>query len=206
VKLRLAAGDALVCVAVLAALLAADLLGWRSAMRDGDRQFDAAPAEASWRASTVLPFDPARRVLGLGGDLALRKAAQDFEAVEVADTGFDYGGTVSQQRGEAELELAGIAGSPVGDRASAADNMLGILAYSDSRQNGPAAPAPVDRAVADFQAAVAADPSNDVAKFNLELLLYQLIARGTRHGGNGTNGGPSHGHRGAGGGTAGRGY
>jgi len=90
--------------------------------------------------------------------------------------------------------------------ASEADNLLGILAFADSTQTGPAAPAPVDQSVADFQAAVRLEPGNVDAKFNLELLLHQLLARGIRPGSNSSAGGPAKGHRGAGGGLPGRGY
>ena len=84
--------------------------------------------------------------------------------------------------------------------------MLGILAFADSQRTGPTAPAPVEQSVADFQAAVRADPSNEVAKYNLELLLRKLAASGTRHGPNGSAGGTGHGRNGAGGGIVGRGY
>ena len=67
-------------------------------------------------------------------------------------------------------------------RGSEAANLLGILAFADSRPSGPTAPAPVDQSVADFQAAVRLDPGNEDAKFNLELLLRQLVAKGIRRG------------------------
>jgi hypothetical protein len=196
----------LVAFAALAALLAADLLGGRSAVRRGDRQFALSPASASWRASTVLPFDPAGRIVDSDSDLAFRRAAQAFEAVAAAGRGFDNGVSEAAARGEVEADLAASSRSGSGARVSAADNMLGILAFADSQRTGPNAPAPVEQAVGDFQAAVRADPSNDTAKDNLELLLHELVARGTRRGSNGTAGGPSHGRRGAGGGITGRGY
>ena len=197
---------ALLCVAVLAALLAADLLRHRDGVRSGDREFARNPATAAWHTDGVLPFGPAGRILDSGTDLAFRRAAQSFEAVAAAPGTFDPGGSIAASRGEAEADLGGIARSGIGARTSAADNMLGILAFKDSKQSGPTAPAPVDQSVGDFQAAVRADPGNEVAKYNLELLLRQLVARGSRRGANGSSAGPSLGHRGAGGGLPGRGY
>jgi hypothetical protein len=189
-----------------AALLAADVLGYRSALQRGDREFARSPSSASWQPRTLLPLDPAGRILDVGADLAFRRAAQSFEAVTATGLGFDSGVSEAATRGEVEADLAAISRTGPGARRSAADNMLGILAFTDSRQAGPSVPAPVDRSVGDFQAAVRADPSNETAKYNLERLLRALVAKGARRGSNGTAGGPSVGHRGAGGGLAGRGY
>ncbi|HUK44876.1 MAG TPA: hypothetical protein VLV28_06260 [Gaiellaceae bacterium] len=204
--LRLAAAFLLLAAATILALLASDVLSWRDAMRSGDRQFVRSPADATWSASTVLPSEPSRSLLGLELPLRFRAAEQSFAAVQAAGRGYDNGFSEAKNRGELEAELTGLAQS--GDRviASEADNLLGILAFTDSTQSGPIAPAPVDESVADFQAAVRLDPSNGDAKFNLELLLRQLLAKGVRPGSNPSAGGPARGHRGAGGGIPGRGY
>jgi hypothetical protein len=196
----------LVVAAVALGLLAHDVLTWRNALRAGDREFARSPSAAEWRASTLLPTDPARKLLGLDGALRLRATEQSFDAVQAAGRGYDNGLSESQTRGELEAELArlGLSGDHV--IASTADNLLGILAFSDAAGGSPAAPAPVDQAVADFQAAVRLDPSNADAKFNLERLLRELVAHGVRPGSDNGTGGRSRGHRGAGGGVPGRGY
>jgi hypothetical protein len=84
--------------------------------------------------------------------------------------------------------------------------MLGILAFTDSTPSGPIAAAPIDESVADFQSAIRLDPGNTDAKFNLELLLRQLVAKGVRPGASNSAGGQATGHHGAGGGLPGRGY
>jgi hypothetical protein len=203
---RLVAALVLLGVAALLALLAADVLGWRDAVARGDRQFAAAPASASWQASPLLPGDPARSLLGLALPLRFRAALERFVAVEAAGTGYDNGLSEARSRGELEAELGRLARA--GDRtlASAADNLLGILAYADATPTGPVGAAPIDESVADFQAAVRLDPANAEAKFNLELLLHQLIAHGVRPGASPGAGGPARGHRGSGGGLPGRGY
>jgi hypothetical protein len=202
---RLAAAGALVVVAAVVACLAADVLGWRNAMRGGDRTFARNAGAARWHGNALFPGDPARSLLGLDLPLRFRAAEQAFAAVRAAGEGYDNGLSEARDRGEAEAELARLTRSKDGAIASQANNLLGILAFSDASQTAASAPAPVDQAVADFQAAVRLDPTNADAKYNLELLLHQLIAHGTRHGpSNGA--GATHGHRGAGGGLPGRGY
>jgi hypothetical protein len=196
----------LLAAAVAASLLAADLRSWRQAMQAGDVSYAVAPAGAGWSASTILPFDPALHVLDLSQQLRLRRAARSFAAVAAAGNGVDNGYSESQARGALEGVLTDIARTSNGAQASAAETMLGILAFADSQQRGPNAAAPVERSVAAFQAAAQLDPANEAAKYNLELLLHELIAKGERPGANASNGGPARGHRGAAGGVPGRGY
>jgi len=203
---RLGSAVFLLVTATFAALLAADLLGWRDALRAGDSEFARQPASAHWSAPSELPFDPALRILGLSGQLAYRRAARSFVSVEAAGNGIDNGYSESRARGALEQVLANLAQGSDRRQDSAAENLLGILAFKDSQQRGPSAPAPVDVSVADFQAAVELDPSNQDAKTNLELLLRELLAHGVRPGSNGSSSGPSKGHQGAGGGLPGQGY
>jgi hypothetical protein len=154
----------------------------------------------------VLPFDPALRILDLSGQLAFRRAVQSFVHVQAVGNGIDNGYSESRARGALEAELARLAQGPDRRRDSQAENLIGILAFADSRQRGPNAPAPVERSVAAFQAAVRLDPTNEDAKFNLEWLLRKLAAKGSRVGSKSASGGPARGHKGAGGGVPGRGY
>jgi hypothetical protein len=196
----------MVAAGVLLALLAADVRRWDEHARAGDLRFEVDPAAARWTASSRLPFDPALRLLGLRDQLAFRRAAQRFEAVKSAGNGFDNGVSEVQTRGEVQAQLADRGRAGDARLASAADNLAGILAFVDSRRTGANAPAPVERSVAAFRDAVQLDPANEDAKFNLELLLRQLVARGVRPGSSGLPGGPAKGRRGAGGGLPGRGY
>jgi hypothetical protein len=203
---RIALAAALLVVAAFAALLAADVRGWRDGIRSGDAVFAQRPADASWSGSSVLPGDPARAILGLDGELAYRRAIQSFVAVETAGNGFDNGYSESRARGALEAELADQARGAGDRRGSELENMIGILAFLDSKQRGPSAPAPVDRSVAGFRSAAQLDPSNADAKYNLEWLLQALAAKGTRKGSSSSSAGPAKGHKGAGGGLPGRGY
>jgi hypothetical protein len=203
---RVALAVVLLLLAVFAVLLASDLRSWRNAFEAGDTRFAQSPSTAAWTASAVLPGDPAFHILGLGDQLALRRAMQRAIQVEAAGNGIDNGYTESAARGDLENDLSNLAHVSDRLRASDADNLLGILAFMDSQLRGASTPAPVERSVSDFQAAVTRDPANEDAKFNLELLLRALLARGSRAGSNSSNGGPAKGHHGAAGGVPGRGY
>jgi hypothetical protein len=196
----------LVAAAAILAVLAIDVRQWRQTMRHGDGALARDPASATWRPTTLAPSSITRKLLGLDLALRFRGAQQAFASVEAAGPGYDNGLSESRTRGELEAVLAGIAQSGDHAIASRADNLLGILAFSDATQTGPIAPAPADQSVADFQAAIRLDPTDTDAKFNLERLLQELVAKGTRIGPDATGGGPSRGRRGAGGGLPGRGY
>jgi hypothetical protein len=195
----------LLALAVFAALLAADLTGWRDTIRAGDTRFAQSPADASWSSTAVLPGDPARAILGLSGALGYRQAAQAFAAAVAAGNGYDNGYSESRTRGALEALIESLARGDHPRRDADLENMDGILSFLDSQRTGPSAGAPVDRSVAAFRAAAQLDPANEDAKFNLEWLLRKLHAKGTRAG-NSSGGGPAKGHKGAGGGVPGRGY
>ena len=66
-------------LAALALLLAVDVGRWRTQIAAGDRTMAAHPAaDIRWTPSTLLPFDPARPLVGPGDDIALREAIRDF--------------------------------------------------------------------------------------------------------------------------------
>jgi hypothetical protein len=192
--------------AVFAAIVASDLRAWNDAVAAGDLTFAVHPAQARWSPATVLPAGLTRGMLGIADDLAYRRATRAFVAVERAGCGIDNCYSESQRRTALELELAGLARSADRARDAALLNLLGILAYADSQQHGASRPAPIERAVADFQAAVQLDPTNEDAKFNLEWILRRLAAHGVRPGGTSGQGGPARGRRGAAGGVPGRGF
>jgi hypothetical protein len=204
--LRIVSVVLLVAAAVILVVTASDVLHWRQAIRHGDEALAQDPASATWSPATIAPSSVTRTLLGLDLALRFRGAQQSFAAVQAAGPGYDNGLSESRTRGELEAVLAGIAQSSDQRIASRADNLLGILAFSDASRTGPIAPAPADQSVADFQAAIRLDPTNTDAKFNLERLLQELVAKGTRIGPDATGGGPSRGRRGAGGGLPGRGY
>ena len=79
-----------------------------------------------------------------------------------------------------------------------------MLAFRAAASGG--AQSEVDAAISDFTDALRADPSNEDAAYDLELLLRRIGVRGSRNApGQGSGFGPS-GRRGGGGGQAGNGY
>ncbi len=194
----------LVLIAAVLALAAHDALSWRSAVRGGDQRLATAPANARWRAAPLLPGDPARALLALGDDLALRRGVRAFLVAEATPYGFDNGVNQTRVRSGAEIVLSDLAANGSAANASQAGDLLGVLVAKAGRVTGGITAD--DRARSAFEAAVRRDPSNTDAKYNLELLLRRTKATTTRQGPGSGSGALAHGRRGAGAGTPGRGY
>jgi hypothetical protein len=192
--LRLAAAVALVIVAAVLAVAAHDVLSWRSAL--------ARPEPA--QAAPWLPGDPARRLLALDDDLALRRAVHAFAAAQATPRGYDNGVTRTRARAAAEVALSDVAAFGAPARASQAGNLLGVLVAGSGHVTGGVTAD--DRAREAFEAAVRRDPANLDAKYNLELLLRRTRATATREGPGNGSGALGQGRRGAGSGSPGRGY
>jgi hypothetical protein len=193
-------------LALMAVLLAVDVGRWRSALDAGDRRAAAAPAaDVDWVPSATLPFDPARRLVGLADDIALRRAIRAYVIAVHTGKGFDNGQTRAVRRDEAESALEGVIlrGSP--EQVAHADVLLGVLAFGTS--SAPVGVAqPGARSVDAFAEAARLDPSDTAAAFDLELALRALAPVGTRPGSNPSSGGQGHGTKGAGAGLPGSGF
>lgn len=194
----------LVLLAAVLALAAHDALSWRSALSRGDERLAVAPTNANWKAAALLPGDPARRLLALGDDLALRRAVHAFLVAEATPYSFDNGANQTRVRSGAEIVLSDLASNGPAAFSSQAGDLLGVLVAKAGRVTGGVTAD--DRARAAFEAAVRRDPSNVDAKYNLELLLRRTKATSTRQGPGSGAGALAHGRRGAGAGTPGRGY
>ena len=190
--LRLTAAASLAVVAILAALLAADVRSWQKALEQGDAVYTVTPKLARWTPDTRL--GPASRsLLGVGGDLQLRRALQLYAIAASTPDRLDTADELQSARAQAEAALGTVAR---GRHASQADTLLGVLAFTSS----------ADTAIADFTDAVRADPGNAAAKFDLELVLRLTAAKGARPGAGQAGGFGTGGRRGAGGGLPGNGY
>jgi hypothetical protein len=201
--LRLGAAACLVALAVVAMLLAGDVRGWRTGLESGDAVYAANPAKASWPPSTrvgALVED----LLGVSGDVRLRRALQLYRETAGIPVRLDNAGDVAPARAQAQKALAAAGRDGDRRRASQALTLLGILAFGAVGQGSDQTQA--DAALTDFEDAIRADPGDEPAKFDLELLLRSAAAHGVRIGpGVGGSFGPT-GRRGAGGGIAGQGY
>jgi hypothetical protein len=185
-------------VALFAFAVVHDARSWRSAISRGDARF-AQTGSAHWEANSWLPGGPVRRLLGLENEVALRRAVVAFVVADHAGRGFDNGEHQARVRSAATVALAAVAAGGSPTQSAQADDLLGVLVSS----GGGTAD---EQAIAAFQAAVRADPTNADAKYNLELALRRALPTGVRRGpGNGSGTGGT-GRRGAGSGTPGRGY
>jgi hypothetical protein len=201
--LRLAAAACLVPLALLVALLAADVRSWRTALESGDAVYAASPSHASWTPSTRLG-GLGEELLGVRDDVALRRALQRFHQTVGLRLRLDNALEVQTARARAQDALEGAALDSDPQRASQAQTLLGILAFAASSRGGDQSQ--VDAAASDFTDAIRADPADDPAKFDLELVLRLTATRGVRPGpGLGGGYGPT-GRHGAGRGLPGKGY
>jgi hypothetical protein len=201
--LRVALAAVLAVLAVLAALAAGDVRSWRSALAGGDAAYAATPARASWTAHTRLD-GVAEGLLGVQDDIAFRKALQLYVNAAKLHLRLDNAVDVESARARAQDALEQIARGGDPRRRSQALTLLGILAFRASAAGGTQSQ--VDAAISDFTDATRADPANEQAAFDLELMLRLIAVHGSRvEPGQGGGFGPT-GHRGAGGGQPGSGY
>lgn len=201
--LRFLLAAVLIALAVVVALLAADVRSWQRTFASDDVR-----ASGTWDAAPRVPGDLAGRLLGVGDDVRARRAIRLFTKTVSAPTRLDNALAVTGARARAELALAAVARGR-GPRATQAATLLGILAFGDFGRGGGRDPSQAESAVGDFETGVRADPGDDTAAFDLELLLRSLAAKGERTGpggGSTGNGAGSTGRNGAGSGTPGHGY
>jgi hypothetical protein len=192
-------------LALVIVLVAVDVGRWHDGFTRGDRALASGQSRVRFTPSTIVPSDPAGRLVGLGDDIALREAIEQFTVALRTPRGFDNGERRARTRAVAEAALDAIAlrGSPL--QAAQADVLIGVLAFGTS--SAPAGvTAPGARSVEAFTDAARLDPANEAAKFDLELALRALAPRGTRPGSNPSAGGNGPGSHGAGAGLPGSGF
>jgi hypothetical protein len=127
-----------------------------------------------------------RGLIGIGDDVAFRKAVKGFEATRPDPANPAGSLSIARESRAEEKVLEQIAQSdPSRERRSAAANLLGILAFESARGNPEAASTLQRRSVDEFRASVRSSRLNDAAKFNLELALALSGQGGISQQGNG---------------------
>jgi hypothetical protein len=180
VKLVLRIAGALVCLAaaVILVLIAVDAHTWGSRMAADDLRYRRdASSSALWRPAQVAPGDLAEHVLGIGDDLAYRRALRNFRIGRVTEPVSSP--TVTSHRIAAQIDLTHVAdtnGEP-GIR-SQVDNLLGVLGFGLGSQDFGQRQAFFNNGISAFQSAVVLDPSDDDAFYNLEYALDQQQSTG----------------------------
>jgi hypothetical protein len=171
----LAAAAVCAGLAVVLAVLARDVGRRADAIRAGD--VAAAAGKGSWSVDETLPFKPAARLLGIGDDLAFRNAAALFRRARSTTLNPNQPPGAAAQRIAAEAALAHVIRSDrAAERASAASNMLGILAFLDAIASTRGGDTSADRSILELQRAIHLDSRNQLAKANLELVYQQHSA------------------------------
>ena len=167
---------ALVLAAALA-LLAVDVRRWDSAMAADDVHFQATPQAVDWKATEMLPGEVAPSLLAIEDDIAFRRAARTFQLGRRVASSIGAQQAREGFRVRAEIELGTVErADPDAGRRAIAANLLGILAFDHALGDPRNGPALFRRSVADFRRAMAHDPTNEDAKYNLELVLRLLQA------------------------------
>lgn len=205
----LTAGAAACFVVALALLLlATDVLRWRNALSADDVRYrSAAGASDLWDPTAVVPLGAARTLLGLGDDVAFRRAVRSLRLATL-DNPSNSDTKQVLQRADAETRLEAIAnGKGDAARRSKAMTLLAVLRLSTPSASQEERAAVLRSAVVGLQEAIALDPANDDAKYNLEGAFRTSRGVQTAQGGPSPNptSGPG-GSRGAATGPPGSGY
>jgi hypothetical protein len=175
--LKLVLAGVLIAAAVFVALLAADVRSWPATLSSGDAVYASAPSRASWTPPTRLGH-LSRSLLGVKADVTYRRALRLYRLSAGRQLRLDNALDVSTERGQAQDALGVVARGDNGRRKSQARTLLGVLAFSAVGQGG--GPSELNQAILDFDDAIRADPTNEAAKYDLELLLRLLTAKGAR--------------------------
>ena len=172
--LLLAGAAVCAAAAVLLAVRARDVGRQQTAIRAGDVAATGTPSASDpWAVGEALPFSPARSLLGVGDDLAYRRATLLFRRAYTRDPEFEQSPDGAAARLVAETALAHeIRTDSNRARASAASNLLGVLSFVDAAAAATGDNS-VERSVFEFQDAIRRDPGNEPAKANLELSYRQ---------------------------------
>jgi hypothetical protein len=160
--------------ATILVLLALDARVWRTTVARDDVRFRALPAhKALWTPATVLPGDPAAKLIGTGDTLAYRRALQYFWYSRI-DSNPEVRQDTPTLRATAQDKLLRlIASAPTPAERSAAANLLGVLVVTTPAPGSDqdAVTQILTRGAQYFQKAIVINPRNADAKQNLELVL-----------------------------------
>jgi hypothetical protein len=195
-------------VAALAFLLAFDVARWQSALPAGDVRYRVAPeAEDLWEPDTLLPAGVGGALIGVQDDVEMRRGLRAILLARLEDPTVSDP-ELSLRRNESQARLEAIAtGDGPDERRSRAAGLLGVLGLARLVTETQDRVTLLESTIASLQFAIALDPSNDDAKFNLELALQRGRGVQLTEGAGGSNPAPGGaGAKGAGTGDPGSGY
>ena len=203
---------AVVCLALAVGLglLALDVHRSRVAIGSGDVNYRISPeTKGLWTAPALVPFDLAVRLLGTEDDVEVRQALRSLRLARLSDLSASVSDPeVTLIRNDAQARLdAIVAGDGDARQKSRAAGLLGAMGLARLVSETQDRAALLGSAVANLQLAIALDPRNDEAKYNLELALQRARGLQLTEGAGGQNPSPGgSGSSGAGAGDPGSGY
>jgi hypothetical protein len=189
-------------------VLAVDVLRSRDALAAGDSRYSTAPRDGGlWKPGALVASTISQDVLGVDDDLRFREAVRALRLSQ-RDEPTDSSPGAVLRRVKAQKLLQGVAdGDGDAARRSRAMSLLSVLLLSTPAADEEERAATQRVALADLQKAIELDPTNDEAKYNLEVVLRRSAGVQTVQGGPTPN--PSSGQggsRGAATGPPGKGY
>jgi len=183
VAIRAGAAAFCVAVAVILVLLAIDSRAWSSRFPADDLRYRRdASAPKLWNIGELSPFGLDRKLLGIKDDLAYRRAFREFRLGRPLEPVFTTAATT--HRVQAQIALTAVVATPRhATRASQAANLLGVLGFAMATQDVAQRVTFLNNSITAFRQAIALDPTNDDALFNLEYALDQLKGSGEQQAG-----------------------
>ena len=208
-RIALVAGALLsIALAVLLALLAIDVSRWNDAFAAGDVRYRSTPAdERLWQPSELAPADLGRRALAVQDDVEFRQAVRALRTADLEDAVIsDPEVAIRRNEAQARLEAVVVRDSDNARRSRAA-GLLGVLGLARFVYETQEREALLSATIANLTLAIALDPTNDEAKYNLELAYQRGRGLELSEASAGSNAAPGgQGSKGAGAGQPGSGY
>src|SRR5687768_4560244 len=128
-------------VAVLLALLAADVVRSQQALEEGDVRFaGVAGTKGMWEADTILPAAASRALLGLDDDLDYRQAVQRFRFAQPRQPVTTFA-QLAKRSGAERVLAAAAREEPDARKGAALANLRGALALEEARVGTVSGPA-----------------------------------------------------------------
>lgn len=194
--------------AALLAVLAADVAAWRTALPADDVRYRIDPEqEGLWAPELRAPWLRAGTLLGVRDDVVFRGAVQALRLARLDDPIVSDPET-AVLRNVAHVLLQGVATDDDDpSRASRAAGLVGVLGLARLVTETQDREVLLGSTIANLRAALELDPSNDEAKYNLELALQRARGLDVPEAAGGRNAAPGgQGVKGAGAGDPGGGY
>jgi hypothetical protein len=189
-------------------VVAVDVVRSHEALASGDDDYVTTPKEGGlWQPGALGASTISRKVLGVDDDLSFREAVRALR-VSQRDEPTDSSPEAILRRAKAQKLLQEVSTSdPDPRRRSRAMSLLSVLLLSTPAADQEERATAQRVALANLQKAIETDPTNDEAKYNLEVVLRRKAGVQTVQGGPTPN--PSSGQgqsRGAATGPPGKGY